>query len=613
MHEITSEMISLGQLLLDDNKLFYIPEFQRDFVWKEEQAKELIYDLREDTDDFIKDSDELQGYLLGNIVLIENDKKRYLVIDGQQRLTTLTLLFKVLYERIDNIIERSENKERDKWLKRIGQISNGYQVVDDEDNFKGLRIIHDEGLTFGGYYRDLITDKVSEDTIIISDSDNNIKEVYNTLSEELSNLNDAQMSKFISYIKNKVKLIVTTAPSEGKAFQLFEVLNDRGRSLEPMDLVKNTFLKTLRQSGYSDDDVRILNKNWKEFIENLQITPKKKIASSVFMKHFIGYEYNKNIKQERLFDFFKNDLKLSGDDIISLVKKINRYSKIYTSIEKNPLENDFLKDNQDMFLIFKQFGIKQFHPILMSFYDAPEEIKIQVVDLCCRYGASIIFSSTQTNVIEKEMVNIIGKIKNRKNYQEKYDSLNSHIQVLINNNSEKLVTNIEKNNFINSTGGTQKKVRDMLYFIELKFNNNALIIRPPKGKRITIEHILAKKTEINDLRSYGFSDSDEMYRYLNRIGNLTLLYHDENTSIGTRRFAEKFNTYLKSDFIVTKSIVSKLETTIKNGVETDRIKLLNEHQPNYLTNENWTREFIEERSHRISGLVDLIIAGRIKR
>ncbi len=47
MHEITSEMISLGQLLLDDNKQFYIPEFQRDFVWKDEQTKELINDLNE--------------------------------------------------------------------------------------------------------------------------------------------------------------------------------------------------------------------------------------------------------------------------------------------------------------------------------------------------------------------------------------------------------------------------------------------------------------------------------------------------------------------------------------------------------------------------------------
>jgi len=611
MHEITSEMISLGQLLLDDNKLFYIPEFQRDFVWKDEQARELINDLKEDTDGFIKDNDDLQGYLLGNIVLIENDKKRYLVIDGQQRLTTLTLLFKVLYERIDSIIERSEGKERDRWLKRIGQISNSYQVVDDEDNFKGLRIIHDEGLTFGGFYRDLITDKISEDTLIISDSDNNIREVYNTLSDELSNLNDSQMSKFISYIKNKVKLIVTTAPSEGKAFQLFEVLNDRGRSLEPMDLVKNTFLKIIRQSGYSDEDVKILNMNWKEFIENLQITPKKKIASSIFMKHFIGYEYNKNIKQDRLFDFFKNHLKLSGDDIISLVKKINRYSKIYTSIEKNSLENYYLKDNQDMFLIFKQFGIKQFHPILMSFYDAPEDIKTEVADLCCRYGASIIFSSTQTNVIEKEMVNIIGKIKSRKTFQEKYESLRSHIQSLINNNSEKLVTNIGKNNFINSTGGTQKKVRDMMYFIELKFNNNTLIIRPPKGKRITIEHILAKKTEINDMNIYGFNDTDEMNRHLNRIGNLTLLYHDENTSIGTRQFIEKYDTYLKSDFIVTKSIVTKLETTIKNGAETERIKLLNEHQPQYLKNEKWTKELIELRSNKISCLVDLIIKGSI--
>lgn len=609
MNEITSKMTSLGQLLLEDNKVFKIPEFQRDFVWGEEQANALISDMEEDTNYFTKESDELQGYLLGNIVLIENEEKNYLVIDGQQRLTTLTILFKVLYEKIYEIIEKSDGKNRDKWLKRIGDISNGYQIVDDEDNFKGLRVIHDEGLSFGSFYRDLIKDQLSEDTLIINDSDFKIKEVYEQLNERLQAFSDIQISKFITYIKNKVKLIVTIAPSEGKAFQLFEVLNDRGQSLEPMDLVKNTFLKTLRQSGFNDDDILVLNQNWKAFISNLQVTQKKKIQSSVFIKHFISSEYNKNIKQEDLFKFFKNDVRLSGDEIIDFVKKLNKYSRIYSSIEKNYLENEYLTNNNDMYLVFKQFGIKQFHPILMNFYDAPKEIKTKVIDICCRYGATILFSSTQTNVIEKEMINIINKIRTGDSYQDKWESLERHLKILIENNSEKLKTNIEKNNFSNSTGSAQKKVRDMLYFIELKFNNNVLLVRPPKGKRITVEHILAKKSIIDDLNNYGFSSFEEYTRYLNRIGNLTLLYHDENTSVGTKRFSEKYETYKETDFIITKTIVTKIETTIKKGVETSRVSLINEHQPQYETNGIWTKKEIELRSKVISELVDKMIKG----
>ncbi|MCE4956049.1 DUF262 domain-containing protein [Macrococcoides caseolyticum] len=609
MNEITSKMTSLSQLLLEDSRVFKIPEFQRDFVWGEEQANDLISDMEEDTNYFTKESEELQGYLLGNIVLIENEDKNYLVIDGQQRLTTLTILFKVLYEKIYEIIENSEGKNRDKWLKRIGDISNGYQIVDDEDNFKGLRVIHDEGLSFGSFYRDLIKDQLSADTILINDSDFKIKEVYEQLNEKLQGFSDLQISKFITYIKNKVKLIVTIAPSEGKAFQLFEVLNDRGQSLEPMDLVKNTFLKTLRQSGFNDDDILVLNQNWKSFISNLQLSQKKKIPSSIFIKHFISSEYNKNIKQEDLFKFFKNEVRLSGDEIIEFVKKLNKYSRIYSSIEKDILKNEFLSNNNDMYLVFKQFSIKQFHPILMNFYDAPDEIKTKVIDICSRYGATILFSSTQTNVIEKEMINIINKIKTGDSYQEKWESLERHLKILIENNSEKLKTNIEKSNFANSTGNAQKKVRDMLYFIELKFNNNVLLLRQPKGKRITVEHILAKKSIIDNLDNYGFSNNDEFTRYLNRIGNLTLLYHDENTSVGAKLFSEKLETYKNSDFIITKTIVTKIETTIKNGVETSRVSLINEHQPQYETNGKWTKREIELRSEIISNLVDKMVKG----
>ncbi|PTE30011.1 DUF262 domain-containing protein, partial [Staphylococcus equorum] len=315
MEEIKSDMQKLADVLISNDRVYHIPEFQRDFVWGKEEAEELFNDFSEDTESFTKKNDDLQGYLLGNIVLIEN-KNHYLVIDGQQRLTTLTLLFKALYQTINSKISNTENEDRDKWLKKISNIDNAYQINDDEDAFEGLRITHDEGLTFGKYYRDLIRDNITLDDKLTKTSDQKISEVFDTLTEKINDLEDDQLNKFILYIKNKVKLIITIAPSEGKAFQLFEVLNDRGRSLEPMDLVKNMFLKQLRIDGFNDDDTKRFNENWSSFIENLILTKKSKIASSTFMKHFITSYYGKNIKQDKLFDFFKEKETINGSSIL---------------------------------------------------------------------------------------------------------------------------------------------------------------------------------------------------------------------------------------------------------------------------------------------------------
>src|SRR5699024_1199551 len=143
---------------------------------------------------------------------------------------------------------------------------------------------------------------------------------------------------------------VTSAPSQSKAFQLFEVLNDRGRSLEPMDLVKNLLLKELNTAGFSDSDQREFMENWTKFITNLQISPKRNISSSTFMKHFILGMYEKNVNMENLFDLFKNfigkgasqrGMILKPNDIIPFSQKLAQVSETYQDIEKNPSHCSF--------------------------------------------------------------------------------------------------------------------------------------------------------------------------------------------------------------------------------------------------------------------------------
>lgn len=593
-------MKALTEVLLTGNKVYHIPEFQREFVWGREEVEELFNDFSEDTEAFTKSNEDLQGYLLGNIVLIENGNNRYLVIDGQQRLTTITLLFKALYQRINSIINTSEGQDRDRWLRKIGQLNAGYQINDDEDNFKGLRITHDEGLTFGEYYRALIRDNVTDESEKNTSSDQNIAEVFDTLTDKLSELNQTQLGKFIAYIKTKVKLIVTIAPSEGKAFQLFEVLNDRGRSLEPMDLVKNTFLKQLRLDGFSEEDTKEFNRNWSDFISNLTISSKKKISSSNFMKHFITGTYGENVRQDKLFDFFKKDNKLSGTEILQLAQKLKKYSKIYTSIEKNAMDNQFLQDNSNMFILFKLLRIKQLHPLLMRFYDSDESTKEFVTDICVKYGAVVVFSLTQTNTIEKELPTIISKIDGRDAPKEK-DILTEIVRKQISNYSEILFNVISVNNFANSNGKPLNKSIDILKFIELYYNKNNLVLNP--SKKITREHILANKTNIQDYAQYGFIDAEDFSRYINRMGNLTLLYPDENTAAGINPVNVKKNIYENSDFVISRTMVRPEITAIRNGAETQRLVELNQLEPQYDMTSFWTKKQIEERGKNLANLL----------
>lgn len=615
--EIQSKMDNLNEVILNSNRTFHIPDFQRDFVWTNGEAEELFQDFAEDTNSFETETKDLQGYLLGNIVLI-NAGETWLVVDGQQRLTTLTLIFKALFENVKKRALDEQDPNHRRWLQRLGDLEKGFNKLDDAGEFVGLRITHESSLPFGPYYRDLIRD--SKDAEPSTVSDENIESVYNTISEQIQTLNDQQLARFIVYLRTKVKLIVTTAPSQAKAFQLFEVLNDRGRSLEPLDLVKNLLLKQLSVAGYRKDDMEDFNNNWSSFLKNLQISSKRKISSSTFMKHFVAGEYGKNIKQNDLFEFFdeeeKGSYRIPANEIITFSKKLVKYSQFYQAIEKNPSENIFSK-HQNMFILFKLLGVKQFHPLLMNFYDSEQYVKDKVLDACVRYAASIIFSYTQTNFIEKEIPALIKSIKNNQmSDDEKAEHIVSQINKLIEERVKVLRSIIPTKNFANAQGNTQKKAGDLLKYIELYFNNNTSIIKTPNGRKISIEHILSRSLSIDPIE-YGFSNSEEHKEYLNHIGNLTLLYSDENTSASNGTFENKINTYEKTDFIITKTIVKNIETSIKGGKTTMQTNLINEYQPLYITHSEeeetkiWNKESIDKRGEKIAWLLSDLLTNKI--
>lgn len=140
MAKITSEMQPLSQVLVRSSNQFLIPDFQRAFVWTDEEANNLINDFLEDTDNLSVDINLLPGYLLGNIVLINNEDENTVdVVDGQQRLTTLTLLFKAIFITLETL-QQNDTQNAHNWYRVMADIDKAFQFLDNNDAFKGLRI-----------------------------------------------------------------------------------------------------------------------------------------------------------------------------------------------------------------------------------------------------------------------------------------------------------------------------------------------------------------------------------------------------------------------------------------------------------------------------------------
>ena len=227
MAEITSLMKDIKGIL-DNKNQFVIPDFQRSFVWTAENVDTLFSDFEEDTDKYTDNLDMLPGYLLGNIVLIsnENNPTRFDVIDGQQRLTTLTLIFCALNNLFMDIAEetrRNLGANADMWMGHTFSFKEYFRILDNNLQFVDYKILHTQDLDFKETYKSII-----KQGTLVSDEDNtsanNLEVVYESILQHLISIYVDEPQKllyFLQYLTTKVKLIETTAPSIERAFQLF--------------------------------------------------------------------------------------------------------------------------------------------------------------------------------------------------------------------------------------------------------------------------------------------------------------------------------------------------------------------------------------------------------
>ena len=221
---ISAKELPLGKVFTPDFR-FTIPSFQRAYIWKTENILQLVSDL----DDACKSPGT--PYFLGSLILVREGDNRYDVIDGQQRLVSLSIIIAVL-----------RDLERDPDLMR--QLD--ALLVEPGDKLRG--IVTEPRLTLrerdAAFFREHVQEDNLESVFDMNDDDlataaqrnivANIRKTY----DEISNWSDAERQQFAQYLVNEVTLVIVTTDDLDGAHRIFDVMNMRGLPLTPSDVFK---------------------------------------------------------------------------------------------------------------------------------------------------------------------------------------------------------------------------------------------------------------------------------------------------------------------------------------------------------------------------------------
>ena len=252
--KMTGQLISLGDLLDGSYKFeqFHIPPFQRPYAWTTDQTEQLFDDLL-NAFNATQDDNLDEEYFLGTIILAKNKDKGYDVIDGQQRLTTLTILYSVLASNVDD-------EMRDDLKNKL------YQKGDKSKGLKSCpRLLTREGkgdrAFFEKYVQKIATDKLlnlkDEGKLFEckTDSQKNVAEnailLQRKIKDKINFSDQDQIDKFVQFITQKVALMVVTTSNQETAIRIFSVMNNRGLDLQICDVFKAEVLEKIE-----DEDVR---------------------------------------------------------------------------------------------------------------------------------------------------------------------------------------------------------------------------------------------------------------------------------------------------------------------------------------------------------------------
>lgn len=546
---------SIGDLL-SVNKKYIVPRFQREYSWKSEEVAELWKDISSSIKVANGTCVNLE-YFIGSLVLVGQDSSPEMkIVDGQQRLTTITILLSALTQSFKDI---SENNLADGLY---------YLYIEGKDNTNQpyFKLINETPKPF---FQRSIQHYTKEELETSSEEETKLLDAYKffyqalTLESIKSNfrnfdtINGAEPEKHKAVLNsvrdqilNYLKVIYITVTDEEDAYTIFETLNARGMSLSAVDLIKNLIFKDLK-TQHPDDYAKT---EWKKIGENLA-SGESSINMDTFFRHFwlSKYGFTSEGRIYKTFKDFKEDNVISST---SFLEELVKNSEYYDSIVNPNVDDWRLPEEKAVYnslLALNLFKVVQPRPLLLALKRARLNGKINIHEHVNMVRTLENFHFSFTAICSSRASGIDGKYsKAARDLEEATDV--TQARLVLANLTADLRTKVPAKNIFE-----QKFIK--LWFTNGKTKDKKLIqyiFRTiEKSKRstselttdmITLEHILPQ-SDITASNYVGF------------IGNLLPLDGRINHIADTAVFQQKLQHFQASELKMVEEFIHENQTT----------------------------------------------------
>jgi hypothetical protein len=536
------------------NRKYAIDYYQREYKWQNKQVVELIDDLAAK---FLENYDSghersaVAGYghyFLGSVIISDKEGQKY-IIDGQQRLTTLSLLLIFLMRELGETDQRAQLAEL-VLSQRFGSRSFNLDVAE--------RTRCMEALYTGEEYIDPDPPE-SVANILARHAD-----IEETFPEELK---DAALPYFCDWLIENVHLVEITAYTDGDAYTIFETMNDRGLSLTPADMLKGYLLANITEA-----DVRTVASNrWKARVSALQELGKDEDADGI--KSWLRSQFSQSIRERRRgaipqdFDLIGTEfhrwvrdhedelgLRMSGDFARFIERDFSFYSAWYVRLRRASEE---LTTGMESVYYNGEHNFTLQYPVLLAALttEDSEDDALRKISAVATYLDIMLyrriwnFRAIDYSTMQYAMFLVMKEIRDRDIHD-----LRAILSRRLEEETEVFATNNDYRLHGSNGGQVHRFLARLTEFVEVRSGMPSRYTEyARRGGRdaYEIEHIWANHPERH---VDEFNHPNDFQGYRNRIGDLLVLPKSFNASYGDLPYEEKREQYNNGQNLLARSL-----------------------------------------------------------
>lgn len=523
------------QKVFSDDYVFRIPDYQRPYSWTTEEARELFEDLLGFVEANPGAIAEMPTYFLGSIVLIKAEKPDADVVDGQQRLTTLTVLLAAIRANISN------EKQRSQITKRLYE--EGDTFASTEDRFR-LTLRTRDAEFFQRYvqrdggFGDLLKLEAG-----LVDSRQNLRDNARLFDTRLKDMNEDTRVKLAQFILQRCYLVIVSTADEDSAYRIFSVLNSRGLDLSATDILKAQIIGGIpdtQRDGFTkkweDAEEELGRDDFNTLFAHIRTVYRKAKAKETLLKEF--KEYVTEVKSPIKF--------IDG----VLLPMVQAFSELSASAYSAPSHAD--KVNTHLRWL-NRLEFNDWVPPALAFFvrnrENPAAMETFVRDLE-RIAYYMLVTSKGVNDRIERFAKITTEIETGKD-------LTTHASNLQLKPPEQLAFFNKLNGPIYETLSAKARTPVLLRLDSLLSGGGATYDYPV----ITVEHVLPQTPRAGSTWLEWFPDQSARLEVVHCLGNLALLTRRKNAQASNWDFDRKKDSYFRrggvSPFVMTTQVIDE--------------------------------------------------------